>query len=428
MWFTYLPLRQNNFPPQAPASYRRRGQPRRLLLSMLYRHEDLQLEAKLHVRGERKWDESCPLKFARPSLQDIQDRKAQAYLLGGRQKPRCRHCKADRTWAQTCQFLGQGSACTPEAQDDFLGHLLGHGQGDRETNAFADMLTMTPCDLFPYLRGRTLWLLGDAAMKEFMQALQCFFLEFWDMETRPLDSLVAEPKLAGDGTDRRQLLQQLTKGGWCVQLPQNTRVCYVRADSGDDLMLRVLPGFPRATSSKLDDLMLLNFGHAHSDWEAYQGNLTNFAHYIRTRQAELPFLIWQESSAEHYDSPNGDMLEPRASDDCKPVEGIQQNEGSELQSSQEWMRVVTQGGWRNTLAYSLMDELHVPVVYAWNETLPLWQFHQAYQTEQRPGDCTLNCHPSTYQWTLFKLWKTLSWPWCREQLFVDEPGPDPVPP
>ena len=92
---------------------------------MLYRHEDLQLEAKLHVRGERKWDESCPLKFARPSLQDIQDRKAQAYLLGGRQKPRCRHCKADRTWAQTCQFLGQGSACTPEAQVGLPG-LLNH--------------------------------------------------------------------------------------------------------------------------------------------------------------------------------------------------------------------------------------------------------------------------------------------------------------
>ena len=59
-----------------------------------------------------------------------------------------------------------------------------------------------------------------------MQALQCFFLEFWDMETRPLDSLVAEPQLAGDGTDRRQLLQQLTKGGWCVQLPQVAAPCY----------------------------------------------------------------------------------------------------------------------------------------------------------------------------------------------------------
>lgn len=90
-------------------------------------------------------------------------------------------------------------------------------------------------------------------------------------------------------------------------------------------------------------------------------------------------------------------------------------------------KVVTIGGWRNSLAYSLMDDLHVPVVYSWNETLPLWQYHQAYRSEERPGDCTLSCHPSTYQWMLYKFWKTLSWPWCREQIFRDEPGPEPKP-
>ncbi len=62
---------------------------------------------------------------------------------------------------------------------------------------------------------------------------------------------------------------------------QDTRVCYVRADSGDDLILRVLPGFPRVTGSSQDDLMLLNFGNAHTDWEDYQANLTNLAHYVR---------------------------------------------------------------------------------------------------------------------------------------------------
>ncbi len=51
-------------------------------------------------------------------------------------------------------------------QDDFLSHLLSRaGHADRDTNPYADMLTMTPCDLFPYLRGRTLWLLGDATMQ-----------------------------------------------------------------------------------------------------------------------------------------------------------------------------------------------------------------------------------------------------------------------
>ena len=69
--------------------------------------------------------------------------------------------------------------------------------------------------------------------------------------------------------------------GFFVAFVQATRICYVQAESGDDLLLRVLPGFPRATASSLNDLMLLNFGNAHLGWEDYQANLTNFAHYIR---------------------------------------------------------------------------------------------------------------------------------------------------
>lgn len=59
----------------------------------------------------------------------------------------------------------------------------------------------------------------------------------------------------------------------------------------------------------------------------------------RTRQAELPFLLWQESTPQHYDSPNGDYLEPPASHECRPVAGIQQDEANGLQTSLEWMRV-----------------------------------------------------------------------------------------
>lgn len=46
----------------------------------------------------------------------MQDKKALPYILGGKQMPRCTNCKADRPWAHTCQFDGQGSICTPEAQ------------------------------------------------------------------------------------------------------------------------------------------------------------------------------------------------------------------------------------------------------------------------------------------------------------------------
>ncbi|KIZ01068.1 hypothetical protein MNEG_6895 [Monoraphidium neglectum] len=41
-------------------------------------------------------------------------------------------------------------------------------------------LELSPCDLWPYLRGRTLWLLGDSHTKSLYKSLQCFMLDFWE--------------------------------------------------------------------------------------------------------------------------------------------------------------------------------------------------------------------------------------------------------
>ena len=50
-----------------------------------------------------------------------------------------------------------------------------------------------------------------------MRALQCFVYEFWDLETKPLDRLIAD-KGATEGLI----------GGWCVLLPENSRICHIR--------------------------------------------------------------------------------------------------------------------------------------------------------------------------------------------------------
>ena len=51
-----------------------------------------------------------------------------------------------------------------------------------------------------------------------MRALQCFMVEFWDLDTRGLEVL----------TPDRAVLEKL-HGGWCVLLPQGTRICHLRA-------------------------------------------------------------------------------------------------------------------------------------------------------------------------------------------------------
>ena len=74
------------------------------------------------------------------------------------------------------------------------------------------------------MRGRTLWLVGDSrlgiehastalnthcnfekqAVQELMRALQCFFYEFWDLDTRALSTLVpnVSARARGGGVSR----------------------------------------------------------------------------------------------------------------------------------------------------------------------------------------------------------------------------------
>ena len=50
-----------------------------------------------------------------------------------------------------------------------------------------------------------------------MRAFQCFMYEFWDLETRELKDLLTDEDV------RSKLI-----GGWCVLMPEDTRICHVR--------------------------------------------------------------------------------------------------------------------------------------------------------------------------------------------------------
>ena len=50
-----------------------------------------------------------------------------------------------------------------------------------------------------------------------MRAFQCFMYEFWDLETRELKDLLVDEEV-----------REMLIGGWCVLMPENTRICHVR--------------------------------------------------------------------------------------------------------------------------------------------------------------------------------------------------------
>ena len=50
-----------------------------------------------------------------------------------------------------------------------------------------------------------------------MRAFQCFMYEFWDLQTRELQDMLTDEKV-----------KEKLMGGWCVLLPEATRICHVR--------------------------------------------------------------------------------------------------------------------------------------------------------------------------------------------------------
>lgn len=52
------------------------------------------------------------------------------------------------------------------------------------------------------------------------------------------------------------------------------------------------------------------------------------------------------------------------------------------------------GGWFNQVAFEVMKASSIDIFSAYNETLPLWDFHL------KEKDCTHFCNPSAYElWT-----------------------------
>ncbi len=82
--------------------------------------------------------------------------------------------------------------------------------------------------------------------QEYMRAMQCFVYEWWDMDIKHMDKYFPEETLEG-------LL-----GGWCVELPEGTKICHLRANMGDWLADTLLPRLG-ALGAARGDIAVVNF-------------------------------------------------------------------------------------------------------------------------------------------------------------------------
>jgi hypothetical protein len=76
------------------------------------------------------------------------------YLFGGVPED-CQHCSSDDYMPRFCRFgLDGHGQCWGGRREALVQTYLARG--------FTDILTFTPCDLLPLLRGRTLFFAGDS--------------------------------------------------------------------------------------------------------------------------------------------------------------------------------------------------------------------------------------------------------------------------
>jgi hypothetical protein len=110
--------------------------------------------------GESKgYKVPCPFQYPRHTLDDVAAGRATPYLFGGIYKRPCVNCRRGGLWSTWCgwsnttlPFYDQ-QLCTKAVTDAVIQEAAARRWDE-------GALTMTPCDLWYYMRGRTTWIIG----------------------------------------------------------------------------------------------------------------------------------------------------------------------------------------------------------------------------------------------------------------------------
>ena len=343
-----------------------------------------------HYSGESTG--ACPYPYKRHTVHGIEGGQV-PYLFGGERSPECRHCSSGRTWSNFCKFdnaLPGNPACGADRKKWLIDGFLERG--------FHDILTITPCDLFTLVKGRTIWVVGDSQSLDMNKALQCFLHEFWDLKV--YNATETMPQLALS-------LQQL-RSALCSDLVEDTHICYLRADQPHTVLDLIFPIL--FSAGQPHDLLILNVGlHTTPD---YQNELARIAAVYQEQQARLPDMLWMDTPPQHFltdvgEYPAGGEKPPFS---CWYIgkshnqDPLRLSKDHQLTTTDPDYQHAADGGWRNIAARPVMAAAGIPVLQTWNESVMLWNYHR----DNGAGwECTHYCFPSAPQVWVYHLLRKL---------------------
>lgn len=121
----------------------------------------------------------CPKPYIRQSLNDISAKKVRPYLFGGSRTP-CDSCQEGQV-AEMCQFIRPPNDMWKDWLPG-LDHIYPTHICDKERQGqildwalkmdLYSMLQMTPCDLWPLVKQRSLWVVGDSEVRYTVMSLR----------------------------------------------------------------------------------------------------------------------------------------------------------------------------------------------------------------------------------------------------------------
>ncbi|WIA44222.1 hypothetical protein OEZ86_010534 [Tetradesmus obliquus] len=343
-------------------------------------------------------------------------------------------CKSRETyWGRTCSFNSEQTwgVCNQEQRRHSLEYARTLGNGD--------ILRLTPCHVLKFLRGRTLWLIGDSHSKTLYRALQCFLFDFWDQreceastsaaDVAALYNLPAAPgqskcfHLLGKGGGRVCMVHavlgsslvgnsQVAEGGVLPLLQSrfarrtdifyiNFGVCSLVGNSqvAEGGVLPLLQSrFARRT-----DIFYINFGvwHKKSDaWRAsFKPALEALGRFYKATKSRFPHVLYRETPAEHPKDSSSNACQSMRGYTYQPWDGrLVVNPAARI-AVQGW----DSGGWMNTAARTVLGKYNIPVVAAFNISVPLADNHIGSHMSPEL-DCLHYCVPGVpemWVWYLF---------------------------
>ena len=160
-----------------------------------------------------------------------------------------------------------------------------------------------------------------------------------------------------------------------------TRLCFDRTDHPEMFLTEVLPWMRKHALTS--DIMVLNFGlHGMLPPDAYA-----VAHYMKRYKDTLPFAMWKDVSATHFNSSDGGFPGKEVLQyPCVPRPTAAEHSGLTY--------------WLNSVTLPIIEAADIPIIADSQQTEALYNYHRA-------GECTHFCFPSAPQIWVHTLYQTL---------------------